>query len=588
MKSRSLLAPLLLFLLCLGAYFNTLGNGFHWEDEVLVEKNIHIRSVKNLPAFFRPGYINVYEYSQGLRYRPLRTVSFMADYLVWGGNPLGYHLTNILLHFVSALLLWLLLLASGLGAPGALFAAALFAVHPIHAESVGYVKNRSDLICAVFFLGSLWLWARFLDGGRKADYWLSVLAAALALLAKEMALALPLLAAGLYLLKKPDWRERGVRGALALLPYFALIAGYWVFKATALGGTAAAYSGSLADRVWLIVRTCGSYLKLLVFPLKLSADHAFPLIGYPDLASLIFFLVFSSLFGYFLVKKDWQAAFWTGAFWISLAPVSNLMFIAGRSFAEQRVYIPSAAFCALAGLLAGRAYEAYVSRRAQIAAAAGLVLILFAGRTAARNSDWKDEISLWTRTIATDPSPRAYYNLSVSLYRRADYSRALEAALKGIELGPDIPDGYNTLGAIYMKLQLYPQAIQAFENCLKYSSGREYYAMANLASLYAMTGRQTEALALNYKVIEAAPWFDAAYYNLALSLEKVGRVADAELALRDAIALNPYNVEAHMHLGQILERTRRKVEAGEIYRRLLSRRPDYAPAKARLDALPLP
>ena len=581
-------APLLLALLCFAAYGNTIGNGFHWEDETLIEKNVHIRTLRNLPYFFNPGYVNVYESGLGQRFRPLRTVSFALDYALWGGDTRGYHFSNILLHCAAALFLWLWLGAAGLPPAAALAGAALFALHPVHAESVAYIKNRSDLICAVFFFSALWLWARFLAAGGRLRVSLSLLAALLALLSKEMALALPVLAGLYYGYTLLAGGRRPDRRAAWLLPYLLLLGGYWAFKSGVMGDAKAVYPGTSLDQAWLVVRTLGSYLKLLLLPLKLSLDHGFPITGLPDPASMLLAAAAVCGAAWAAFRRDWVSLFWAAAFFAMLAPVSNLVFIQGRSFAEQRAYIPSAAYCALLGLWLSR-LAAAPGRRALAAAVLAAALGLFyLGRTAARNSDWKDEVTLWTRTVATDPSARGYYNLSVSYYRKGRYSEALGAAARSVELDPRVPDGYNTLGAVYMKLGLYDQSIRAFEKCLELSDQKEYYALANLASLFGITGRHAVAVDLYMKVVRMAPWFDGAYYNMALSLEQLGRQEDALASLREAVALNPFNTEASLKLGQLLAARGEKDRAAEVYRALLGRQPGNRLAAAELERLTAP
>lgn len=582
--------PAALFLLCAAVYGGGIGNGFHWEDEVHVEKNVHIRTLKNLPVFFKPGYINVYESGLGQRYRPLRTVTLALDYKLWGLDPRGYHLTNMLLHFAVCLALWLLLKAAGLEAAGAFFAAALFAVHPIHAESIAYIKNRSDLICAFFSFGSLFLFASYLKTGNRQAYGGAVASAALAFLSKEMALALPLAAAGLYFTLRPSLKDRAevLRAGAALGPFFLLLGVYWLFKKFSMGGASAEFPGSSWDQAWTVIRTLGSYLKLLFFPLKLSLDHNFPLYGPPDALSVLLLGASAVYFAWALKKGRRTEAFWTGLLFLLLAPVSNLVYIQGRSFAEQRAYLPSAAFCALLGLWLSAALRSGRPARLGAAAAAFLAVVLLAGRGVARNADWKDDLTLWRKTAATDPSARSFYNLSVTLYRRNDYSGAIGAAQKSIELDPRVPDGYNTLGSIYFKMGLLGQSEKAFEKGLSLSDNKEYVTLSNLASVYGAMGRHEEAVRLYLRAVGLAPWFDAGFYNMSLSLEKLGRPAEAERALAEALALNPYNADAHMKLAQLFAARGDKDGAARLYGELLQKAPGHRQAALELDKLSRP
>ena len=177
-------AAALVFLAAFLAHANSITPSFHWEDETIVSENVHIRTLKNIPHFFRPGYVNVYESGQGNRYRPLRTVTLALDYAFWKSDPRGYHLTNVLLHAAVAALVWLLCLLVS-GSPfAALAAGLLFALHPVHVESIAWVKNRSDILCSLFYLSALSAFAAFLGARSRAVYALSLLLLPFAFLAK--------------------------------------------------------------------------------------------------------------------------------------------------------------------------------------------------------------------------------------------------------------------------------------------------------------------------------------------------------------------------------------------------------------------
>lgn len=199
-------------LLAGSAYAATLGHGFVWDDRLLVVESRTIQRWTNLPRALVDDFFG--DAAEGRGYhRPLVTLSYMLDHALWGLRAPGYHLTNVLLHVASTLLVYLVAPALGAGGSGAFLASAVFGLHPIHTESVAWIAGRTDVIATALLLLSLLLYAR--APGRRSRG--ALLAFALALLAKEIALVFPALLL-LYesLFDPPAWRERLRRAARAM------------------------------------------------------------------------------------------------------------------------------------------------------------------------------------------------------------------------------------------------------------------------------------------------------------------------------------------------------------------------------------
>ena len=278
--------PVLLLVICLVAFANTLPNDFMWDDPYLIAENPYLRDYTNIPLFFTPYYWDtMHPYADGQAlYRPLRTLTFAIDYHFWGLNPAGYHLTNLLLHMINVTLVFFLVSVMDRRLTGArrtpvsvrsalmrlpFLTAVLFAIHPIHTESVTYIKNRSDLLSFLFFVSAVLLFIEYrppLSLARRllmtAGSWLCF---ALALLSKEMALTLPAVLV-LFIACFTDRPDRG-RALVRVLPYglLALLA-LW-FRQTMLSpvdlpGTAV--RPDLIPHFLAVIKTVGIYLWLLV------------------------------------------------------------------------------------------------------------------------------------------------------------------------------------------------------------------------------------------------------------------------------------------------------------------------------------
>ena len=162
-------ALVLLVVVCAALFANTFGNPFIWDEQGLVIDNNYIKSLKHIPFLFSPGYWNNHSTGTKGQYRPLRTLTFSLDYSLWGLNPKGYHLTNLLIHTLNVILIYFLILLLPGSNRGLSFLCALFfAAHPIHTESITWIKNRSDLLSLFFFILSFHLFIRYTQNRTRA------------------------------------------------------------------------------------------------------------------------------------------------------------------------------------------------------------------------------------------------------------------------------------------------------------------------------------------------------------------------------------------------------------------------------------
>jgi len=579
MNTNKIYLSVLLLLVGLVVYLPTINNNFYWEDTILTKDNVHIRTLRNVGYFFHPGYINVYEIGHGNRYRPLRTVSFAVDYFFWQDNPAGYHLTNVVLNALVVLLVgWLFAELANNSIVG-LLAGIIFAVHPVHTESVIFVKNRSDIICTIFYLGSLLFFWKYLSEGNLWRYILSLVLAVLAFLSKEMAVSLPLVATAIWW-----WQRRAGKKYWLLLPDYLLLFGYWAFRHWVMVGSPEKFPGTFWQQIRFIFTTLSEYGKLLVLPLNLTVDRVIALNKWPDIVGLIILALLVGLL-LLLVIKDKQEVLSFSIFFllINLLPISNVVYLLGRPFAEQRLYLPSVGF---AGLVAVAIWQ--LGRKIpRLSWLVALIIVgLFSLRTLGRIADWRDEETLWKKTIATSAAPfRAYHNLAYVQISKGNYSEAMKNLKKSLEINPEFVDAYNTLGALYYRMGLYPQSIEMFEKAAKLSPGFNERVLTNLAAVYAVVGRHKEAREIYQKIIKFTPWLDRAYYNLAVSFLATKNYEEAEKNLRIVLGLNPYSIEASLRLGEIFLRKKDFSSAEKVFNNVLAIEPGNILAKKYLQEI---
>ncbi|MEW6080026.1 MAG: tetratricopeptide repeat protein [Thermodesulfobacteriota bacterium] len=579
---RRLIHLSVLIAICLAVFANTLANDFVWEDTQVVSDNPHIRSLRNIPLFFTARHWREDRSSSpDTGFRPIRETSFAVDYRLGGLQPIGFHLTNMLLHVVNVVLAYflaLMLTATGRGEPRgedagqkgflspAFLAALFFALHPVHVESVAYIKNRSDLLAFAFYQAAflLYLLHRSRTGKTNAIlfYCASLLGFMGALGSKPMAATLPLILA-LYVVCFPGERPAGRRFA-GLIPFFGLaLIWFWLQKdfLIAAGSDTTGFDPGSRRHIWTILATLGWYLDKLVWPAPLSIAHLFhPPRTLLDPAVLLTLATLAALLLVMVRTFSAQRSMFFGLAWvlITLLPVANILVLELRPIAEQRLYILSFGFCLVLGLIFSRIpalikrtgiSEAMAFRLSWVTA--GIICAVYGTHTVQRNLEWRDSVSLFESAVRHSPDLAwAHNNLANALKETGRLDEALDHYRRALALKPDQPLAHNNIGAILGEQGKLDEAVVAFEAALR------------LQPHQAMT-----------------------IDNLGLAFIRQGRLADGIEYFRKAVVLEPQNALYHVHLAEALAITGRLEEAVDQYRAVLSLRPGDGMISRRLAAL---
>ena len=555
--------------------------GFLWDDAAHLTRP-ELRSWGGLRRiWFDPGATQ--------QHYPLVHSAFWVQHRLWGEGPVGYHLVNIVLHAAVALLAASTL--RRLSVPGAWLAAAIFALHPVHVESVAWISELKNTLSAALYLGAALAWLRFEEKRELGPYALALGLFVLALCSKTVTATLPaaLLLAGWWRRGRLSWRE-DVR---PLLPFFVLGAAAGLFTAWVerrlVGAEGAPFELSVLERALIAGRASWFYLGKLVWPANLTFIyprwHVDRAVWWQYLYPAAALLALATLWA---VRKRWRgplsgALFFVGTLVPALGFVNVYPFL--FSFvADHFQYLASLGAIALAAALATRLAERgrSLNRLAGHALCTAAVVAL-AVLTWKQAHLYADAETLYRATIRANPGCwMAYNNLGGALIARGRTGEARALIERALELRPDYPEAHNNLGLVLAGEGRAAEAIAHYRAALRLDPT---YAEAhnNLGFVLASRGEVDAAIAHYRTALENG--FEAAgvHYNLAMALLGRGQSRAAAAHLQRTLELQPDHVQAHNNLGILLARGGRLEEAIAQFREALRLEPGSAEVRRNLD-----
>ena len=490
----------LIFALALGIYSSALSGQFIWDDETLVRDNQYLTSWSHLPEIFTKDINSGADAVCGF-YRPLQILSYRFDYLLWKLEPVGYHLTNILLHALAAWLFFLLI-ESVVGVPAALFSSLLFLAHPVQTEAVTYISGRADLLTAVFIFSALLL-------DRKRPW--NLIAYALALLSKESALVFPAL---LWAWRRFVLKEQS--GFRELLPHLLITLVYLGLRSTVLVPWAIPpEGGTLIQRLPGILAAIFGYFRALFWPWSgLHMEYGLRFFHWSDPAVLKGLAVFTGLtIGTRIAAKKSRGLFFGLVwFWIAWIPISGI-FPLFAYMAEHWLYLPSPGLF----LMAGVGFSKLKAKRTVILGS--VTIALLSATTYLQNFYWSDPVSFSRATLKYVPgSYRAEYTLGLYYGSIGQKARAAGHYERAFKLNPSFTEAYYNLANLLASIHDDKTAVDYYLKAIK-TGPRYAAAYNNLANLYSRMGEKDKAIEFYKKCLEIEPHNAAALQNLQLELQ---------------------------------------------------------------------
>ncbi len=471
---------------------------------------------------------------------PLATLSFMADVSLFGMNPGAMHLVNLLWHTATVVLLFFTLRRMTGNYWASAFVAALFGLHPLNVESVAWVTERKNVLCAFFWVGSIAMYARYTERPRVAPYLASLGAAALALLAKPMAVTLPF-----TLLLMDGWPLRRLatvkwnRLLVEKLPFLAL-AGAVSLVAMASrtkSEVVTLETVTLAGRVSNALVSYATYLGDMFWPAGLGVFYPHPVAPQPFLASLAAVLLIGITAVAWFARKRCPFLL-VGWLWFlgTLVPMIGLVQAGSQARADRFTYIAQLGiFIAVTGLVA----EILPRSARMIAAVSGIFLLACGILTARQVSFWMDGATLFEHTIeVTGPNACARANAGLNRAREGDLRKAIEHFRESLRILPDQGMIWRELGKSLLLLEKPQQAVGVFRAGLKFEP-EDYEMRYQLAIALRESKATSEAIRALQELLDAVPHSAGLHYNMGLALADAGKIEEAKLHLTEAAARAP-------------------------------------------------
>jgi tetratricopeptide (TPR) repeat protein len=553
---------IVLFIFCISVYFNSLSYTFVYDDNYLIVNNPYIKNPHFITKIFSESlYKPACEFLGPDYYRPLQAIVFMLDYRLWGLNPFGYHLTNVVIHFLNSVLICYLVYIIFKNLFIAVVSSLFFCVHPINVTAVGYISGSADLLATLFML-LVFLNIALSLKSHKPRLFPIILFSILALLSRENAVFMPL---GILLLSLFIEGERKYK--IKLFVSSILIVGlYLLFRVILLGMPITGYSSlsikpclKIINFLYVII----SYVSMLIVPRNLHLMHTIPPILSPwDIRTWItlgFFAILVIIF--YLKRKDKIFTFSLIWFFIFLIQTFFLMDKFSNSrlgIREHWVYFSSLGFYIIITYLF---YRLKKYARVYINLFIVVLLLLYAALTIIDNANFRDEFVLSEQLLKFEPDNIEVHKILANIYlEKKEFDEAFFHIEKASKIDPGDPVIYYSKGRYYEDIGNTGLAIDSYERLLKMAPGSAR-ANNNLGAVYFELGNYVKAEMLFKKAMALNPLLFEPYLNMAKLNYKNNNIGETIFFYKKAISLNPDAKDAFVELARIYIKDKQFKEA---------------------------
>ncbi|HVO66439.1 MAG TPA: tetratricopeptide repeat protein [Syntrophales bacterium] len=547
-KNRNFIIYISLILITVAAFWQVYNFDFvRYDDDKYVTENSHVRS-----GFTKDGFVWAFTSVNANNWHPLTWLSHMLDCQLYGLNPAGHHLTNLFLHILNTLLLFFIFnLMTGFMWRSA-FVAALFAIHPLHVESVAWVAERKDVLSTLFFMLTLWSYINYIRRPGLYRYLPVLLFFILGLMSKPMLVTLPfvLLLLDFWPLgrlqfteiissagSQPASNQDAAKSVIGLLiekiPLFIIsAASVCVTLYAQWTGIASFQALPFGTRISNALVSFISYMAKMVWPVNLAVFYPYPdIIPIWQIVGSILLLILITLIALRSVRR--YPYVMTGWLWYlgTLVPVIGLVQVGNQSLADRYTYIPMIGLFMIIAWSVPDLLARWRYHRTALVVSASLVIVVLTTLTVLQVRYWRDSIILFEHALGVTKNNYVMHsNLGASLAEQGKYDDAVLHYTEALRIKPD-----------------------------------DFEARYNIANALARQGKMEESLSHYAEALRIRPDAAAAHNNMGIALSYLGRTDEAAGHFREALRIKPDFYDAEMNLKTALNRkTTPKQEIPEI------------------------
>jgi protein O-mannosyl-transferase len=549
-------------------------------DFVNFDDNNYVYANPTITSGLTPdGIIRAFSSRHSGNWHPLTTISHMLDCQLWGLHAGGHHFTNIVLHTIAVVLLFLVLHHMTGAIWQSAFVAALFAIHPLRVESVAWISERKDVLSAVFFMLAIGAYVRYARSPSVGRYLMMSILFALGLMSKPMLVTVPfvLLLLDYWPLKRFAARRSVERLILEKIPLFMLsaaagVATFWAQQSS----VAPVEQLPLVSRIGNGLVSCVIYVKQIIWPVQLAVFYPHPENKLPgwEIGLAILLLAVVSAGAIALRRKSPYLI--TGWFWylVMLLPVIGLIQVGSQAHADRYTYLPQIGLYMLLAWVIADVLASRLQRRI-LAVTASVAIIALAWRAHVQASYWRNGESLWRHALAvTSGNFIAHNGLGHFLLTHARLDEAIEQFQMAVNIDPRFPEAQKNLSVALTEKGRTDEAIAHLQTLLK-EYPNDALGHYNLGNALLKKGDSQGAIAGYEKALSIQVRYPAAHYNLGIALDQNGRIDEAIAQYQQAVQEDPLYAKAYYLLGNDLLRKARVDDAIAAYEQALKSRPVY-------------
>lgn len=577
-----------------------------YDDDKYVTENPQVKA-----GITHKSFLMAFTTTCASNWHPLTLLSHMLDCELFGLEPSWHHLTNLFFHVANTLLLfWVFNRMTGAVWHSA-FVAALFALHPLHVESVAWVAERKDVLSGLFWMLTMAAYVRYAERPSVGRYLLVVLGLSAGLMAKPMVVTLPfvLLLLDYWPLRRfQSGRGSGEQGlpqmsvrtgvprnsALRLIaekiPLFVLVAvssavTYIVqHKAGALKDTEVL---SLNLRMANVLVSYVSYIGKMLYPSRLAVLYPHPadsLAIWQPIGALLILVVVSA--GIIYLGR-WRRYLVVGWWWYlgTLVPVIGLVQVGVQAMADRYTYLPLVGIFIMIAWGAGELTTKWRYKRIGLAVTAGIVLTTLAICTRVQLHHWRNNLALFGRTLkVTENNYVMQSNYGGAMFEEGRFDDALAHFNEALRINPKYAAARRNAGIVLLRQGKIDEAMAAFAEVLSYKGDR--HTAHNYLGLAYAQGGEFDLAVQNYNAaLQLKPDYVEAFKNLGIALKEQGKTNEAVEKWLKGLELEPYNPDVHYNMGTVMAEQYKYDEAVDHFRITLAAMPDWAEAHHNLGAV---